>query len=58
MKNLTLKDIKDNDRYEKNFEDDTDRAKNLRVLIDNDAVRKINGTVWEDEKSCSIWENN
>lgn len=48
--NLVQKDISDNDRYEKNFEDDTDRAPGLRVLIDNEAVRKANGTVWEDQR--------
>ena len=49
--NLVQSDINDKDRYEKNFEDDTDRAKSLRVLIDNEAVRKVNGTVWEDERT-------
>lgn len=52
--NLNKKDIKDNDRYEKNFEDDTDRAPSLRVLIDEDAVRKANGTVWEDERTKTV----
>lgn len=49
--NLVQSDINDKDRYEKNFEDDTDRAKALRVLIDESAVRKANGTVWEDERT-------
>lgn len=49
--NLVQSDINDKDRYEKNFEDDTDRAKALRVLIDEEAVRKANGTVWEDERT-------
>ena len=52
--NLVLKDIRDNDRYEKNFEDDTDRAKSLRVLIDENAVRRANGTVWEDERTNKV----
>lgn len=51
--NLLQSDIDDNDRYEKNFEDDTDRAKALRVVIDEEAVRKANGTVWEDERTIS-----
>ena len=52
--NLTAADISDNDRYEKNFEDDTDRAKSLRVIVENDDVRKINGTVWEDERTQKV----
>ena len=52
--NLNKKDIKDNDRYEKNFEDDTDRAPSLRALIDEEAVRKANGTVWEDERTQKV----
>ena len=48
--NLTMKDISDNDRYEKNFEDDTDRAKNLKVTITDD-IRKLNGTAWEDTRN-------
>lgn len=49
--NLNKNDIEDNDRYEKNFEDDTDRAKSLRIVVDEDAIRKVNGTVWEDERT-------
>ena len=48
--NLEQKDLEGN-KYEKNFEDDTDRAPSLRVKIDEDAVRKANGTVWEDERT-------
>lgn len=48
--NLEQKDL-EGDKYEKNFEDDTDRAPSLRVKIDEDAVRKANGTVWEDERT-------
>lgn len=49
--NLVAADIRDNDRYEKNFEDDTDRAKNLRIIVDNNAIRKANGNVWEDQRT-------
>lgn len=49
--NLVQSDINDKDKYEKNFEDDTDRAKALRIIIDEEAVRKANGTVWEDERT-------
>ncbi len=55
--NLVQSDINDKDRHEKNFEDDTDRAKALRITIykdeheDKDAVRKVNGTVWEDKRT-------
>ena len=49
--NLVQSDINDKDRGEKNFEDDTDRAKAIRVIIDESAVRKANGTVWEDQRT-------
>ena len=55
--NLTQRDITnkdEEDKYEKNFEDDTDRAKSLRILIDKDAIRKINGTVWEDQRNSPV----
>ena len=48
--NLVSSDL-EGDRYEQNFEDDTDRAPSLRVIIDEDAVRKANGTVWEDQRT-------
>ena len=48
--NLESTDLQ-GDRYEKNFEDDTDRAPSLRVIIDGDAIRKANGTVWEDQRT-------
>ena len=34
-----------------NFEDDTDRAPSIRVSIDEEAIRRANGTVWEDERT-------
>ena len=51
--NLEAKDL-EGDKYEKNFEDDTDRAPSLRVLIDEDAVRNANGIVWEDERNKEV----
>ena len=52
--NLTQKDIRDNDKYEKNFEDDTDRAKSLRIIVDDNMIREVNGTVWEDERTNKV----
>ena len=49
--NLENEDVVPGTKYEKNFEDDTDRAPSLRVIIDPDAIRKANGTVWEDERT-------
>lgn len=49
--NLVSKDITGSGKVEKNFEDDTDRAKGLRVKVDESAVRKANGTVWEDKRT-------
>ena len=51
--NLESKDIQ-GEKYEKNFEDDTDEAPALRVVIDNDAIRRANGTVWEDERTENV----
>jgi len=51
--NLCLDDLK-GDRYEKNFEDDTDRAKSIKVTLDEEAIRRINGIVWEDERTQKI----
>lgn len=50
--NLCLEDLKE-DRYEKNFEDDTDRAKSIKVTI-LDNGRSINGTVWEDKRTQTV----
>lgn len=49
--NLTANDITGT-KYEKNFEDDTDRAKGLRVMV-YEAKRKISGTVWDDDRSLA-----
>lgn len=48
--NLEADDLEE-ERYESNFEDDTDRAKALHIYVDDDAVRKLNGVVWEDERN-------
>lgn len=48
--NLILANIT-GDKYEKNFENDTDRAKGLQIKIDDNAQRKISGTVWEDQRT-------
>lgn len=41
-------------KYESNFEDDTDRAKALHIYVDDEAVRKINGVVWEDQRNKTV----
>lgn len=51
--NLVAEDL-EGEKYEKNFEDDTDRAPGLRIHVDPDAVRKANGTVWEDERTETV----
>ena len=42
------------ERYERNFEDDTDRAPSIRIFLDEDAIRRANGTVWEDERTETV----
>ncbi len=42
---------------EKEYEDDTDRAKGLRVFYDESKTRKINGTVWEDLRTEVVGES-
>ena len=51
--NLVAEDL-EGEKYEKNFEDDTDRAPGLRIHVDPDAVRRANGTVWEDERTETV----
>ena len=51
--NLVESDLR-GEKYEKNFEDDTDRAPSLRVLLDSEAIRSANGTVWEDERTQTV----
>lgn len=38
-------------RYEHNFEDDTDRAKGIRIYEEQGLSRKISGMVWEDKRT-------
>ncbi len=40
--------------YEYTFEDDTDRAKGIRVWVDNALIRKISGTTWEDKRNTKV----
>ena len=52
--NFTVDDLNNrsnNNRYEQNFEDDADRARGLTVTVEQDLIRKINGTVWEDKRT-------
>lgn len=51
--NLRQSDITGN-KYEKNFENDTDRAKALQIKIDDNSQRKISGTVWEDQRTKEV----
>ena len=51
--NLQLKDL-EGEKYEKNFEDDTDRAKGIKVILDEKATRELNGVVWEDERTQNV----
>ena len=48
--NLEQEDLQ-GDRYEKNFEDDTDEAPPLNVTVNSEDVRRLNGNVWEDERT-------
>lgn len=51
--NLKLSDITGN-KYEKNFENDTDRAKGIQIKIDDNSQRQISGTVWEDQRTEEV----
>ena len=51
--NLSTSDITGS-KYEKNFENDTDRAKGIQIKKDDNAVRKISGTVWEDQRTQMV----
>ena len=42
------------DRYERNFEDDTDRAPGFNLIVNSEDIRRANGTVWEDERDTTI----
>lgn len=55
--NLSPSDVpKDGNINYGNFEDDTDKAPNIRIILyrDDEANRVISGTVWEDERTESI----
>ena len=55
--NLDPNDVpKDGNIKYENFEDDTDKAPNLRVILyrDDDTTRVISGVVWEDERTKDI----
>lgn len=51
--NLSLDDLV-GDKPEKNFENDTDRAKSIKVTLDTTSTRSINGTVWEDKRNYEV----
>lgn len=51
--NLEADDLEE-ERYESNFEDDTDRAKALHIYVDDEAERKLNGVVWEDQRNVTV----
>lgn len=51
--NLVASDLQ-GDRYEQNFEDDTDRAPSLRLLLDEGAIRQAAGRVWEDQRTQTV----
>ncbi len=44
--------------YEHNFEDDTDRAKGIRIYADSSLTRKIEGITWEDKRTYSPSDTN
>ena len=55
--NLNPSDVpKDGNIKYQNFEDDTDKAPNIRIILyrDDDTTRVISGSVWEDERTESI----
>ncbi len=38
-------------RYEQNFEDDADRARGINVYVEDNLIRQVSGTVWEDKRT-------
>ncbi len=55
--NLSPSDVpKDGTINYGNFEDDTDKAPNMRIILyrNDDATRVISGSVWEDERNETI----
>lgn len=52
--NLEDSDVWDEEYgYEHNFENDTDHANSLRIIVDPTGERKISGVVWEDEREVT-----
>lgn len=50
--NLNPSDVpKDGNINYKNFEDDTDKAPNIRLILHRDADRVVDGIVWDDERT-------
>lgn len=50
--NLDPNDVpKDGPVNFQNFENDTDKAPNIRIILNRDNVRTIEGTVWEDART-------
>lgn len=60
--NLRASQVPDNEnnpKYEYTFEDDTDRARTLKIFIGTEPdgtpiIRKISGAVWEDKRTSEI----
>ena len=61
--NLNPNDVPKNSKYEdkddnnyQNFEDDTDKAPNIRIILnrDDESTRVISGSVWEDSRTQEI----
>ena len=55
--NLKPTDVpKDGNITYENFEDDTDKAPNMRIILyrEDDKTRVISGTVWEDERNQTL----
>lgn len=46
------KDNADGVKYS-NFEDDTDKSPNIRIILNRENSRTIDGTVWEDERNIT-----
>ena len=52
-----LKNRAGNKKYEQNFEDDADRARGIKVFVqegDNVLERKISGVAWEDKRDTLV----
>lgn len=49
---IVPKDNNEKVSYE-NLEDDTDKAPNIRIILNRNNIRTIDGTVWEDERNIT-----